>query len=48
MGTTGSVEFMFDHICNFRFRSEKIIPDEIELEFIDYGVEEIEVENDET
>ena len=47
LGTAGSVEFMFDHICNFRFRSEKIIPDEIELEFIDYGVEEIEVENDE-
>ena len=47
LGTAGSVEFMFDHICNFRFKSEKIILNEIELEFIDYGVEEIEVENDE-
>tara|TARA_Y100000741_G_scaffold297646_1_gene238559 strand:+ start:709 stop:1428 length:720 start_codon:yes stop_codon:yes gene_type:complete len=47
LGTAGSVEFMFDHICNFRVKSGKIIPEEIELEFIDYGVEEIEVENDE-
>ena len=47
LGTAGSVDFMFDHICNFRVKSEKIIPQEIELEFIDYGVEEIEVENDE-
>ena len=38
---------MFDHICNFRLKSEKIIPEEIELEFIDYGVEEVEVENNE-
>ena len=47
LGTVGSVDFMFDHICNFRVKSEKIIPQEIELEFIDYGVEEIEVENNE-
>tara|TARA_B100001029_G_scaffold153718_1_gene137503 strand:+ start:639 stop:1358 length:720 start_codon:yes stop_codon:yes gene_type:complete len=47
LGTVGSVDFMFDHICNFRVKSEKIIPEEIELEFIDYGVEEIEVENNE-
>ena len=30
-----------------RIKSEKIIPEEIELEFIDYGVEEVEVENNE-
>ena len=47
LGKAGSVEFMFDHICNFRLKSEKIIPEEIELEFIDYGVEEVEVENNE-
>ena len=47
LGTAGSVEFMFNHICNFRIKSENIVPDEIELEFIDYGLEEIEVENNE-
>tara|TARA_Y100001970_G_scaffold180736_1_gene219972 strand:- start:13993 stop:14712 length:720 start_codon:yes stop_codon:yes gene_type:complete len=47
LGTAGSVEFMFDHICNFRLKSDKIIPEEIELEFIDYGVEDVEVENNE-
>ncbi len=47
LGIAGSVEFMFNHICNFRIKSENIIPEEIELEFIDYGLEEIEVENNE-
>ena len=47
LGTAGSVEFMFDHICNFRIKSENMVPEEIELEFIDCGVEEVEVENDE-
>ena len=47
LGTAGSVEFMFNHICNFRIKSENIVPDEIELEFIDYGLEEIDVENNE-
>jgi transcriptional/translational regulatory protein YebC/TACO1 len=38
---------MFNHICNFRIKSKNIVPEEIELEFIDYGLEEIEVENNE-
>ncbi len=46
LGTTGSVEFMFDHTCNFRIPSEGLYPDEIELEFIDYGVEEVFVDED--
>lgn len=41
LGTSGSVEFMFDHSCNFRIPSEGLDPEEIELEFIDYGVEEV-------
>ena len=41
LGTTGSVEFMFDHSCNFRISPNDIEVDEIELEFIDYGVEEV-------
>ncbi|WP_459209897.1 YebC/PmpR family DNA-binding transcriptional regulator [Aquimarina rhabdastrellae] len=41
LGTSGSVEFMFDHTCNFRINAEGIDPEELELEFIDYGAEEI-------
>jgi len=47
LGTAGSAEFMFNHICNFRIKSENIVAEEIELEFIDYGVKEVEIENDE-
>ena len=41
MGTSGSVEFMFDRTCNFRINPENIEPEELELEFIDFGVEEV-------
>ena len=41
LGTSGSVEFMFDHSCNFRIPAEGLDPEEIELEFIDHGVEEV-------
>ena len=41
LGTSGSVEFMFDHTCNFRIQSEGIDIEELELEFIDFGAEEI-------
>ena len=32
MGTQGSVEFMFDHTCNFRIPKEGLDPEELELE----------------
>jgi YebC/PmpR family DNA-binding regulatory protein len=41
MGTQGSVEFMFDHTCNFRIPAAGQDIDELELEMIDFGVEEI-------
>ena len=41
MGTQGSVEFMFDHICNFRIPKGSIDIEELELEMIDFGVEEV-------
>lgn len=41
LGTSGSVVFMFDHTCNFRIDPENIDLEELELELIDYGVEEI-------
>ncbi|MGB0256329.1 MAG: YebC/PmpR family DNA-binding transcriptional regulator [Flavobacteriaceae bacterium] len=46
LGTSGSVEFMFDHSCNFRIPAEGLDPEEIELEFIDHGVEEVFVDED--
>ena len=41
LGTSGSVEFMFDHTCNFRINSAGIDPEELELELIDFGAEEV-------
>ena len=41
MGTSGSVEFMFDHTCNFKIKAEGLDVEELELEFIDFGAEEI-------
>jgi YebC/PmpR family DNA-binding regulatory protein len=43
MGTSGSVVFMFDHTCNFRINPEDLNIDmeELELELIDYEVEEV-------
>ena len=46
LGTAGSVEFMFDRICNFRIDQTGLDLEEIELEFIDYGVEEVFVDED--
>ena len=41
MGTSGSVVFMFDHTCNFRINPEEVDLEELELELIDYGVDEV-------
>jgi len=46
LGTSGSVVFMFDHTCNFRINAEGLDPEEIELEFIDYGAEEVFADED--
>jgi YebC/PmpR family DNA-binding regulatory protein len=46
LGTSGSVAFMFDHTCNFRINDDKLDAEEIELEFIDYGVEEVFSDDD--
>jgi YebC/PmpR family DNA-binding regulatory protein len=42
-GTSGSVVFMFDHTCNFRIKAEELQMDleELELELIDFDVEEV-------
>ena len=46
LGTSGSVVFMFDHTCNFRIPSEGLDAEEIELEFIDFGAEEVFADDD--
>jgi YebC/PmpR family DNA-binding regulatory protein len=46
LGTSGSVEFMFDHTCNFRIAKVDLDLEELELELIDFGVEEIFADED--
>ena len=46
LGTSGSVEFMFDRTCNFRIDPSGLDAEEIELEFIDFGVEEVFIDED--
>jgi len=45
LGTQGSVDFMFDHICNFSFTQKEYDLEELEIELIDFGVEEIFIED---
>ncbi|SEQ38729.1 DNA-binding regulatory protein, YebC/PmpR family [Hyunsoonleella jejuensis] len=47
LGTSGSVVFMFDHTCNFKIKGEALDLEELELELIDFGVEEIFEDTDE-
>lgn len=42
LGTSGSVSFMFDHKCVFRIKEDRPIDiEELELELIDLGVDEV-------
>jgi YebC/PmpR family DNA-binding regulatory protein len=47
LGVSGSVVFMFDHTCNFKINGDELDLEELELELIDYGVEEIFEDTDE-
>ena len=46
LGTSGSVEFMFDHTCNFLIPNEGLDAEQLELEFIDFGVDEVFIDED--
>jgi YebC/PmpR family DNA-binding regulatory protein len=47
LGTSGSVDFMFEHKCNFNVKMKVgLILEELELELIDFGAEEIFAEED--
>lgn len=46
LGTTGSLEYLFDHKCVFKISSKDGVSiDDLELELIDYGVDEVEEED---
>ena len=41
LGVSGSVEYMFEHKCNFKFNSRGLDLEELELDLIDYGIDEL-------
>lgn len=48
LGTSGSLEFLFDHKCVFKIApKEGVSLEDLELELIDYGVDEVEVDDEE-
>ncbi len=47
LGTSGSLEFLFDHKCVFRVSPKADVSlEDLELELIDYGVDEVEADED--
>ena len=46
LGTAGSVEFMFDRVCNFKIKTDLDI-EELELDLIDFGIDEVIVDENE-
>ena len=47
LGTSGSLSFLFDHKCVFKIETkEGVSLEDLELELIDYGVDEIENDDD--
>ena len=47
LGTSGSLEFLFDHKCVFKIEpKEGISLEDLELELIDLGVDEIDMDDD--
>ena len=46
LGTSGSVEFMFEHKCHFKIEKADHDLEELELELIDFGAEEVFEEED--
>ena len=47
LGTSGSLEFLFEHKCVFKIDAkEGVSIEDLELELIDYGVDEIEMDDD--
>ncbi len=48
LGTTGSLSFMFEHKCVFHIKpKDGVSVEDLELELIDYGVDELEADEEE-
>ena len=48
LGTSGSLEFLFDHKCVFHLsKKDDVAMEDLELELIDFGVDELEEDEDE-
>ncbi len=48
LGTSGSVDYLFEHKCNFRLKkTPDIDPEMLELDLIDAGCEELSVDGEE-
>ena len=47
LGTNGSLEFLFERKANFTIKAEGIDLEELELNLIDYGLEELEGDEEE-
>ena len=47
LGKTGSLDYLFDRKGVFRIKNENINLDELEMELIDFGADEIESDNEE-
>ncbi|MCT4665396.1 MAG: YebC/PmpR family DNA-binding transcriptional regulator [Flavobacteriales bacterium] len=41
LGTSGSVDYMFEHKCNFKIPVGELDIEELELELIDFGAEDV-------
>ena len=41
LGVSGSVEYMFERKCSFKFKPKDLNLEELELELIDYGIDEL-------
>jgi YebC/PmpR family DNA-binding regulatory protein len=46
LGTSGSVEFMFDHLCFFKITAEGVDTELLELELIDFGAEDVDLDGE--
>ncbi len=47
LGISGSVEYLFEHKCNFKLNPKGLDLEELELELIDYGIDELFTVDDE-
>lgn len=47
LGTSGSLEFLFDHKCVFKIaKKEDVLLEDLELDLIDFGVDELEADDE--